>query len=355
MISRNSDLNRIETFETSVKLGMKLVMLSLVSMFCVLTKVAAQSSSVPTIDDALVEFDFIEGKTVYGSDEVTYYMRNYEEKPSKLIVFIQGTDPNPLFFFNLTDDGVSFQKTFPDDRKSLDSTYAYAVVAKPGLSGIFDKDSFNVPDEYRNKNYKKYRVGKVNAAIDHILQKHLEDPEKIIVYGHSEGAQVASALALENSRITHLGFWSGNVLNNFYEFALFERIAALKGQQSDSAAHENIMQLMGWYESIVDNPLSTEADEWGYTNRRWSSYEEAPINELLKIDIPIYALFATKDESTPIETAYLLPVQFLQHRKDNLSFNVCMNCDHSYREELDGEMVSRWSEQFADFIKWTEN
>ena len=111
---------------------------------------------------------------------------------------------------------------------------------------------------------------------------------------------------------------------------------------------------MHWYEDIIKDPYSTRLDEWGYTNRRWSSYEEAPISDLLKINIPIYAVFATEDESTPIETAYLLPIQFMQNRKDNLTYNVCMNCDHTYKEKKEGQIINHWDEIFNEFIEWTK-
>ena len=102
------------------------------------------------------------------------------------------------------------------------------------------------------------------------------------------------------------------------------------------------------------NPESTALDHFGFTNKRWSTYERPPIEELLEIDIPIFALFATEDESTPIETAYLIPIQFMERRKDNLTFEVCMNCDHTYRSKDGEEEVARWSEMFKKFIDWTE-
>lgn len=315
---------------------------------------SAMAQKVITINEALKTFGFMEQKVVSNSDTITYYLKNYTTKPKNLVLFIQGTDPYPVFFYQFKEDGSSkLIKWFNDDYKTLDSTYAYAIVAKPGLSGIFNRDSFSIPEKYHENNYKEYRVKQISLAIENIKRHHLGKHGKIIVYGHSEGAQIGAALARVNKSITHLGFWSGNVLNNFYEFALFERIVVLKGQQGDSAAHANIMGLMQRYQAIIENPNSTKVDEWGYTNKRWSSYEEAPINDLLKIDIPVYAVFATGDESTPIETAYLLPIQFMQNRKKNLSFKVCMNCDHSYREKKGEQMINHWNKIFQEFIKWT--
>ena len=308
-----------------------------------------------TIDDALRKFGFIEQKIISDSDTITYYLTKYRTKPKNLVVYIQGTDPFPIFFYQIKEDGsLQYTRYFSMDYKKLDSTYAYAMIAKPGLAGIFNKDGFMVPDEYHENNYREYRVNQIDQTIEDIKKNHMSKPEKIIVYGHSEGAQIAAVLATVNKSITHLGFWSGNVLNNFYEFTLFERIAALQGHQTDSTAHANIMGLMQWYENIIKDPYSTKLDEWGYTNRRWSSYEEAPIDDLLKIDIPIYAVFGTEDESTPIETAYLLPIQFMQHRKDNLTFKVCMSCDHSYREKKDEQTINHLPSIFDEFIEWTK-
>ncbi len=324
--------------------------------FCIVCLVPffSTAQNKPAIDDALSKFGFTEQKIISTNDTVTYYLKNYTSKPNKLVLFIQGTDPFPIFFYTIKNGTTKLSKCFNDDYQSLDSTYAYAIVAKPGLSGIFDKDNFTPPQKYHDNNYREYRVNQIHLAIEDIVKNHLDTSESIIVYGHSEGAQIAAALGCVDTNITHLGFWSGNVLNNFYEFALFERIAALKGEQSDSLAHAHIVELINWYKTIIENTNSTEVDRWGYTNKRWSSYEEAPINDLLKIDIPIYAMFATEDESTPIETAYLLPVQFMKHRKNNLTFKVCINNDHSYREEKNGQIVDNWGKMFAEFIEWTK-
>ncbi|NER12873.1 hypothetical protein GWK08_05440 [Leptobacterium flavescens] len=313
-----------------------------------------RSGFAPTIEDALSKYGFLQEQLIHGKDTIVYYLRSYEKKPSKLVVFIQGTDPNPIFSYKIKEGKPVIYRWFNDDYKALDDGYAYAIIPKPGIEGIFNEDGFEVPQEYHRRNYREYRVNQLHYSIEHIKKHHLQGPEKIIVYGHSEGGPIAAALANKNKSITHLGFWSGNVLNNFYEFSLFNRIEALKGKQTDASAHANIMGIIEWYKSVIEDPNSTELDHFGFTNKRWSSYEQPPIEDLLKLEIPIYALFATKDESTPIETAYLLPVQFLQKRKKNLTFEVCMECDHSYTEQKNGEKIKHWKRIFKEFMEWTE-
>ncbi|WP_318308289.1 hypothetical protein [Flagellimonas crocea] len=319
----------------------------------VITICLAQKKDSPSIDGALEKYGFIQEQLISESDTITYYLKNPRPKPSNLVVFIQGTDANPIFSYKKEGDITTYYRWFGDDYKNLDSTYTYAIVPKPGMEGVFEDDNIVVPKEYYEKNYLDYRVKQINLSINHIIDNHLTDPKKIIVYGHSEGAVIGAALATVNRKISHLGFWSGNVLNNFYEFSLFNRIEALKGNISDEEAHQNIMGILEWYNAVVQYPDATEIDHFGFTNKRWSTYEKAPIDYLTELTIPIYALFGTKDESTPIETAYLLPVKFIENRKENLTFEVCIDCDHAYVENTQNGEKSHWNEQFLKFIEWT--
>ena len=116
-----------------------------------ITTVISQSVLTPTIDDALNKYGFIEGKIAQGSDTITYYTRNYKTKPNKLVVFIQGTDANPIFSYKRKNGKLSIYKWFGNDYKLLDSTYTYAIIPKPGIDGIFNDENLSVPKEYYKK------------------------------------------------------------------------------------------------------------------------------------------------------------------------------------------------------------
>lgn len=346
------------TFRLSLSSSHKLIAMKTFFLHLFLLVVSAiqaqEIKPIPSIDAALKKYDFVQGQVIDKKDTIIYYLKNYQKKPTRLVVYIQGTDPNPIFTYSLNKGEYSLSRWFGDDYKLLDSTYTYAIIPKPALAGIFDRSKLEVPKEYHEKNYLEYRIRQIDLSIKDIIKRHLAKPEKIIVYGHSEGATIAAPLALKNKSITHLGFWSGNVLNNFYEFSLFNRIESLTGKQSDSLAHQNIMEIIDWYSSVIKKPILTDTDPMGYTNKRWSSFEKAPIEYLLKLDIPIYAYFATEDESTPIETAYLIPIQFMQNRKNNLTFNVCIGCNHSYEKEINSKKIKLWPKVFEEFIHWTD-
>jgi len=65
---------------------------------------------------------------------------------------------------------------------------------------------------------------------------------------------------------------------------------------------------------------------------------------------------AGRDESAPIESTYLIPLEFARLGKTNLRYEICYECDHGFAiEKKDGENEERWAQIFDNFIKWTES
>ena len=188
------------------------------------------------------------------------------------------------------------------------------------------------------------------------IYAHLFAPKKIIVYGHSEGAPVAAKLGTVNRRITHLGFWGGNALPDFFDFILFDRKENIRQQQSDSVTARNIEAYIQLFREIAADTANTQPSNTNeiteYTHKRWWSYAEPPINHLLRIEQPLYIQAASEDENAPIESNYLIPLEFIRLRKTNLTFRVCVGCDHGFVLTQTGEDL--WPVIFRDFISWTE-
>ena len=201
------------------------------------------------------------------------------------------------------------------------------------------------------------RVFQADTVINYISESLFPELENIIVYGHSEGAPVAAKLGTINSKITHLGFWAGNALPDFFDFMLFNTKAIDKSKLSRKQAFENIAEQIEGFEELAKNrdDISYE-DENDYTNKRWWSYAEPPINHLLEIDIPIFMQVAGNDKSAPIESTFLVPLEFTRLGKENLTYRICAECDHSfYIEGKKGKGEDKWSSIFNDFIVWTKN
>jgi pimeloyl-ACP methyl ester carboxylesterase len=328
---------------------MKFLFLIIIIGFC--CKSLSAQDIAPTKRDVLEKFGFKEHSIIIESDTTFFYYHQKPDKtPDKLVLYLQGTSPDPLFSVEKEKNKFAIYRWFPADYKLLDENYAYAVIAKAGIPAIQRTEQSNY-EKYHNLNSLDYRVKQADTVINFIKNKLIQDVDQIIVYGHSEGAPVAAKLATINSHITHLGFWAGNALPDFYDFALFNSKAVAKGKMTTEDAKKNVMELFDSFNEIARNKDATEASSKDdYTNKRWWSYAEPPLNNLLKIDIPIYVQVAGNDQSAPIESTYLIPLEFIRLGKTNLTYEICANCDHGFTTK-DKDM---WEDIFLKFMTWTQ-
>lgn len=311
----------------------------------------------PGPQDVLDKFGFTAHHIGQGVDTVQFYLHQKKDShPKYLVLYLQGTSPDPLFSIEKEAGKFNTYRWFPDDYKSLNEDYAFAVIAKTGIPGILEIDDKRDVASYHQFNSLDHRVAQADTVINYLSQNMGMSLEKVIVYGHSEGAPVAAKLGTVNQKITHLGFWAGNALPDFYDFVLFNSHSAWSGQISQEKAVENNLALIQSFQKIAEDPGDTNAEDLDdYSNKRWWSYAEPPINQLLNIEIPIFVQVAGNDESAPIESTYLIPLEFARLRKANLTYEVCVPCDHSFVvEKEDGTTEDRWRSIFQRFISWTE-
>lgn len=314
----------------------------------------------PLTPEVVASKGFREYHLARKGDWITFYVRAREHTSlHHLVLFLSGSTPDPCFSYEKRDGKTISYFWGHRDFDLLPPDYAYVVIAKRGVEGAFDDAApeRRTPPIYLQKNSLDYRVWQADQVIDYCCRNLLTHPGKVIVYGHSEGAPVAAKLGTVNRRITHLGFWCGNGLPDYYEFALMRRKQFLQGKMTDAEAQKEIDGLFDDYRSIFTAPDDTQAHNGSryYTNKRWTSYAEPPVQHLLRVHIPIYVQVATLDENAPIETTYLLPLEFTRLRKRNLTYKVGVGWDHSLNEiDADGKKRSHWEEVFRDFMRWTD-
>ena len=310
------------------------------------------AQEVPTKQQITDHYGFEEKSIQVDDENIVFYTYQKGQLPkTKLVVYLQGSDPSPQFSYRIKDDKVQKLCWLSSEFKELPQEYVYVVIEKIGFEGLINEDAIPTPKIYQEKNSLANRVFRANTVIDHLTSAY--EFTKVIVYGHSEGAPVGAKLATVNENITHLGFWAGNALPDYYDFILENRIEYYKGAISDSTAQARIDKTIAGFKEVVSDSLHT--DSKGYTNLRWWSYAEPPINNLLKIDIPIFVQVASKDKSAPVESSYLIPLEFARLKKQNLTYRVCVGCDHGFsRTNKNGKLEQLWKPIFMDFIAWTE-
>ncbi len=326
---------------------------TIIRILILLTLINCKAQSIPDKEEIVNHFGFEQKSIIDGEENIVFYTYQKGSKPkSKMVLFLQGSDPSPQFSYFIRKAKIVPWFYHWKEYELLSDEYLYVIIEKIGFDKLMNGDSIQTPKIYNQKNSLDNRVYRANKVISYLGEK--TKYEKIIVYGHSEGAPVAAKLGTVNKQVTHLGFWCGNALPDFYDFIIENRIMYHKGELSIEESHKQIDEnLIGMFKKIAKD--TANVDNGGYTNLRWWSYAEPPINHLLKIEIPIFVQVATEDISAPIESTYLIPLEFARLGKKNLTYEICVGCDHGFFIKKEGKKsVQKWHEIFKNFIRWTE-
>jgi pimeloyl-ACP methyl ester carboxylesterase len=310
------------------------------------------------------QFDLFsfENKKLGKVEFCTFHSTANHKKP--LLIFIHGSGNEPTFAYH-QDLKTYFWKAFTELQNYKDQ-YHVVFVSKPGVP-LFDtiqKDpvnystSYPVSDEYRNRFSMEWRAESASEIINQACKMLPVDKTKIVVIGHSQGGQVAPKVAVINKKVTHVVMLNTNALNHIYDFVLQERFAAFSGEQSFELAQQNIDSLFTEYRSFFSDPLNKSKTWNGDTYYRWASFsDETPLENMLKLKIPIYMVCGGKDYwgSTIMNSDYAA-IEFLRHRKSNLVYSVYPNANHFLQDEIIENEQTKFVDMkpvvFSDIHKW---
>lgn len=303
--------------------------------------------------------DYKHYSIITKNDTINYhtYVKNEVDSVNNLLVYIQGSRANALYYqVKKEDNQTSFNTMVSIDFNLLPDDYMLVVISKKGFPFITKADDeFTVPKAYFENQTLAYRAFQADEVIKDILKKQDKLFTKIIALGHSEGADVVAKLGAINKTVTHFGYWSAGGNTQFIDFVTFVRNEADCGKISEEEAALQIQGVLDSLEDIMSNPDDINKHWLGKNNsyKRWSGFSEPPIDNLLQIDQPIYAVIGSKDKAVAVESAYLIPVEFIRHKKNNLTFKVHPGLDHVYKKQLeDGIHEDHWDKVFVDFLNW---
>ncbi len=257
-----------------------------------------------------------------------------DQKP--LIVYLQGSTNFPLFFINPNgrrSSGITLNVG------SMSNDYHIVLISKPNTPFVDSlkitpsgRKYYPMREGYREKYSLYWRANAANLVIEDVLKNFNVDSSKVIVWGHSEGSQVAPAVAVKNNKVTHVISSMGNALNHLYDFILMERVAAFNGEKSNVEAQSNIDSLYSEFEKIYNDPKSTTKEWFGETYYKWSSFSlTSPLENMLKLKIPILYIAGGEDRHSILNMDYA-KLEFLRKGKTNLTYKVFPNCDHFFME-----------------------
>lgn len=308
-------------------------------------------------------------KTISISDkelgQVNYHVyKNKIDSHKPLIVYLQGSGNFPLYWLN---PNGKYSTSTTLDFKSISNAYHIVLISKPNTPFVdrieiaaSGRKQYPVNDEYREKYSLDWRVDSADKVIVDALQELDVDSTRVIVWGHSEGSQVAPAVAVKNKEVTHVVSMMGNSLNHLYDFILMERMAALNGEKSNEEAQKNIESLYAEFEKIYEDPKSTTKEWFGETYYKWSSFTlTSPLENMLQLDIPILYIAGGTDRHCILNMDYA-NLEFMRKGKDNLTYKVFPNCDHYFMEATSDESgKTEWKDHLDEVnefvLEWVNN
>ena len=288
-------------------------------------------------------------------DTINYhiYSKIGMDSVSNVLLYVQGSGAFPLY--QIKREGKSlWQSGVPFDLQTITNEFAFVLISKRGIPFCTKfGEPYNVPKIYYDNESLENRANRVSRVIDELFTINLVNPNKIVVIGHSEGSDVVAKLGTINDKITHIGYWAGGANTQWFDFTLFIRKEVLKGKITEEQAASRMDSLFVKFKEIVTKPDSTD-DFWEDNSyRRWYKFSEPPIENLLKINVPIFVAHGTEDQAVPIESVYLIPIEFIRHNKNNLTFKVYPDLDHGFEKELEnGEFEDHWDDVFREFMDW---
>lgn len=287
-------------------------------------------------------------------DSIHFYIYNPDNTAkTKVFLYIQGSGDLPMV--NGDAEEECCYNNYPKKlMAAFPKEYAFVYIQKMGLPYYFRSlDNYKPGEKFNERNNVIDRAYVADKVINHLVKNIYPKAKIVAVLGHSEGSDVAARLAVINKRVSHLGFSAGNGNSQAFNDILFLRRKMQKGEISAADAQEKLDALYAGLEAVYKKPDST-TDYYNGDTYKWNSaINEPPLDNLLRLNIPILVTIGSNDDKVPVEASDYIRAEFIRRRKTNLTYKVYLNSNHNYLETTsDGKKIDHWNEMFMDFLKF---
>jgi len=310
------------------------------------------------IDNKAIQFEITQ-----NNDSINFIVVDTvltQKKP--VFLWCQGSRAYPLFVKNengeirMLGGGIS---NF--DVSNITKYYHLVVISMPKTPVVADEKDLtdfeyispNSEDrnEFFKADYLENYVERANVVLSFLQEQSWIDNSKLVVAGHSQGSKIAPRIAFRNKNVTHLGMFSPNPLGRIDQFIRLARKNAESGKITWEEAEKEMQEWYDLYKS-ANNPQEIEKNP---SLISWKSFSEPQIDELVKIDIPIYLVYGTADVTS--DFCDLVPLYFIRENKNNLTLKRYFNLEHNFFE-VDENGVPDWDKPhwvkvMNEFVKWT--
>lgn len=309
-----------------------------------LAEVAPASAA---ITDKSVEIMQKTGVTVQW-DEDTYQQYSTQDKLGRTITFYvtpPGKYAQPLAVFL---NGSGFGSVFYKKDGHIRGQYAYfeiiaalrgrarlVLVEKPGVK-LFDTPKtwgscIGAPEKFLKEQTVERYTEAVNAAIRAAEQLPGVDTTRLLVMGHSEGAEMAAHIAGSNDSVTHVACLAGVGTSQLFDFVTMVSDGTM--DCPGKTPSDKIEYTYQKWREIQTDPNSVTKFYEGHPYRRWYSFwSHTALDDLLKTQAKIYIAKGTADRSTSITAFEVVRSELLSHGKVITAERI-EGADHGFRKK----------------------
>lgn len=308
------------------------------------------------------EFGFRHLQTIYKGDTVDILIKSKkgEEHIKKpLLLFCQGSLPIPLIIKYDENGNKGIYNVFVFNTDSLSKEYHLAIINKPFVPLIADKNSLsndltfadsvgNYSTDYTKRNLLDYYVDRDIRVIKFLQKQNFISSTRLVVAGHSEGSAIAANIAYKYKKVTELIYAGGSPLGRI--MTIIER--ARNEQLKDTARNVNgIFEYWGTTVENKNNDIST-----GDTFKGQYQFScPPPIEILLKLNIPVLVTYGTKDFGAVAQNDYLR-IATIANQKKNFTFKDYIGVDHNFFPLLQNDKPDyekfNWDKVAEDWRAW---
>lgn len=275
--------------------------------------------------------------------------------PRPLMIYLDGSGAQSQF--HVLDDGRVSIGLYGLLARTAGDAFAVAACDKRGTEwgkaagrpGAAEGAS----EEYSRHATFEHRVADVRLLIDALVSQPGIDGSRVVLVGHSEGADVAAGVAAADPRVTHVAFLSGGGASQMFDLIVLRRQGMVAAGVAPQEIEKSISELEDDYRRIFADPESDTKFFMGHAYRRWASFLAHPAAEsLVRTNARLYLAHGSKDESVPIESFDLLVVELIRAGRTDLVVRRCGNCDHALHDVDQPRAGPMLEPTFKEIVAW---
>ncbi len=256
--------------------------------------------------------------------EITYYI-NRPEKPAPILLMIQGSGCEPVIVEKISGTYSTLFGLMPF---AGEGRFTVVAVEKPFIPGAPTQDPGSAKScgAAFNEDFTAERwLVALRAALDDARKSPRVDKHRTLVFGHSEGAVMASLMAVREDSVTDVIAIGGSGTTQLFDFLAFAYRRCFDASACITEAEQNVR-------AINADPDSATQFAWGHPYKRWSSFFRVdPGENLLGSKARVYIAFGTADESVPALSEEVAVAKLLVAGRD-LTVRRVPNAGHSLTE-----------------------